>query len=428
MEKFGLVLPEAERPPFGMPVGGPALPVRGQLEDIGPADRRLGPPDRLGHGLGHGDDQGRQHERLALAAIGSLPCSVRRWSTIAPHPLEAGDQMTGFGPSASSFQPSTSNDAPSPDDFEYGTTFTHESSTCARSELVERLREVGQQLELLRRHRHVDRCAAFARALVLAPDQPYDQEETQGSDRRRDQAAPSAPRAVVGRLPSPDLAGIRGYPRRHPRHLSCGWILHRSLWLDARPARSLERGLVLLHRGGLHRRRRIRRDGGGIDRGAFSVRNGERASISPWMSRLKPEWVRPMACRRASGLSGAGSCSAVGMDALSTSTGMTRRPLLERLADLEGDEVTVEVEAPSTLTVDRVEPPLADHHQHHVGRRDVPLDDLEEVLPEVEGVDVHEDALRAERLLQVLPDSSRPRRRVLPAVADEDPTHVAPFS
>ena len=62
-------------------------------------------------------------------AIGSSPFSVRRWSTIAPHPLEAGDQMTGLGPSASSSQPSTSNDAPSPDDLEYGTTSTHESST-----------------------------------------------------------------------------------------------------------------------------------------------------------------------------------------------------------------------------------------------------------------------------------------------------------
>ena len=41
-------------------------------------------------------------------AIGAAPCSASRWLRIVPQALDAGDQMTGRGPSMVSSQPSAS--------------------------------------------------------------------------------------------------------------------------------------------------------------------------------------------------------------------------------------------------------------------------------------------------------------------------------
>ena len=70
--EVGVGLAQPERSPLGSVEGLPALVAVGQLEDVGPADVGLGPAQRLGHGLRHGDHQWRDHERLAVADHGRL--------------------------------------------------------------------------------------------------------------------------------------------------------------------------------------------------------------------------------------------------------------------------------------------------------------------------------------------------------------------
>ncbi len=61
----GVGLAEAERTPLGVAEPGPALRVVGQRGQVGEPDRLLGVAERLGHRLGHGDDERREHERRA---------------------------------------------------------------------------------------------------------------------------------------------------------------------------------------------------------------------------------------------------------------------------------------------------------------------------------------------------------------------------
>ena len=56
-------LAEAERAPLRMAERRPTFRVIGQGDDVGEAERLLGIAERLGHRLGHRDDQRRQHER-----------------------------------------------------------------------------------------------------------------------------------------------------------------------------------------------------------------------------------------------------------------------------------------------------------------------------------------------------------------------------
>ena len=54
----------------------------------------------------------------SAGAIAVCPLVVRRWSTIAPQPRDAGDQMTGRGPlAAGSGQPFDRRVAAAPDAF-----------------------------------------------------------------------------------------------------------------------------------------------------------------------------------------------------------------------------------------------------------------------------------------------------------------------
>ncbi len=71
--EVGVGLAQPEGPPLGPIEGLPPLFAVGQLEDVGPADVGLGPAERLGHGLGHGDHQWRDHERLPFADHRRLP-------------------------------------------------------------------------------------------------------------------------------------------------------------------------------------------------------------------------------------------------------------------------------------------------------------------------------------------------------------------
>ena len=68
--EVGVGLAEPERAPLRVALAAPAGRVLGQLQDVGVADRRGRPAQRLGHGPGHGDDQRRAHERAAMRAPG----------------------------------------------------------------------------------------------------------------------------------------------------------------------------------------------------------------------------------------------------------------------------------------------------------------------------------------------------------------------
>ncbi len=71
--EVGVGLAQAELTPLGSVEGLPPLLAVGQVEDVAPPDVGLGPSERLGHGLRHGDDQGGDHERLTVAHHGWLP-------------------------------------------------------------------------------------------------------------------------------------------------------------------------------------------------------------------------------------------------------------------------------------------------------------------------------------------------------------------
>ena len=76
--------------------------------------------------------------------------------TMAAQPLAAGDQMTGWGPLASgSGQPCSRSLAAAPEALRVTRTETHWSPTLALDG-VEGLGQVGEQRQLLGRHRHVD--------------------------------------------------------------------------------------------------------------------------------------------------------------------------------------------------------------------------------------------------------------------------------
>ena len=89
-------------------------------------------------------------------AIGSSPCSVRRWSTMAPQPLNAGDQITGGGPSVASSHPSTNNEASATRGLRLRLDDDTLTVDVGPIGLVERTGEVGQQLDLLGGDGHVD--------------------------------------------------------------------------------------------------------------------------------------------------------------------------------------------------------------------------------------------------------------------------------
>ena len=127
----------------------------------------------LGHRLRHGDDERREHERLGRrSTIAGLPWSARRWLRIAPQRSTAGDQITG----------AALRDAARPSRWRaaWWPRRTPCSAVGRRRNLavelglvgrVERLGQGGHQVDLLRRHRHVDdrAVARVAQAAGRAP-------------------------------------------------------------------------------------------------------------------------------------------------------------------------------------------------------------------------------------------------------------------
>ena len=95
MEKLGFVLPRRNGPHSGCPTAPHPGRVVGERGEIGEPDRLVRPAERLGHRLGHGDDQRREHERrprwrqLGAGAVvdDAGPCRRRRrpdhrWLTV----------------------------------------------------------------------------------------------------------------------------------------------------------------------------------------------------------------------------------------------------------------------------------------------------------------------------------------------------------
>ena len=97
VEKLGFVLPSRNGPHSGWPY---AAHPSGSLASSRMSAKPIGVcrvAERLGHRLGHGDHERREHERLAAGGDRRLPWSASRWFTMAPHALAAGDQITGCG-------------------------------------------------------------------------------------------------------------------------------------------------------------------------------------------------------------------------------------------------------------------------------------------------------------------------------------------
>ena len=93
----------------------------------------------------------------------------------------------------------------------------------------------------------------------------------------------------------------------------------------------------------------------------------------------------------------------------------------ERGLDLEPDEVVGVVEPTRPVRAGDVEPVLADQGEQDVARPDRVRDRLDEVVAELDGVDILEDLIRPEAFGEAVVEPACRVRRVLPAVADEDP-------
>ncbi len=106
----------------------------------------LGQP--MASAMGFGMAMTRGVSMNALASVGAMagwPAVDSRWLRTAPQAEDAGDQITGRGPLvASSGQPSTSSDIPTPDDLRWTRTNAHRPLGLASSdELNVRARSVS---------------------------------------------------------------------------------------------------------------------------------------------------------------------------------------------------------------------------------------------------------------------------------------------
>ena len=128
------------------------------------------------------------------------PSSARRWLRIWPQLEAAGDQITGRGPSPASSQPSARRSVAPPEALEYG---PDEGAAVAELGLVgavERLGQVGHQVDLLRRHRQVDDGAVAGvaeRVVGLAVVAAAAAAAAGGEQRRRPATTPSCRQSPV---------------------------------------------------------------------------------------------------------------------------------------------------------------------------------------------------------------------------------------
>jgi len=100
---------------------------------------------------------------------------------------------------------------------------------------------------------------------------------------------------------------------------------------------------------------------------------------------------------------------------------------LERACRLESDEIIGVVQAPLAFSVGGAQPALADDGEQHAAGSDLLLDDAAKVAARLDSGDVHEDGIPAEALAQVLKQAAGVALGIIPAIADKDRAHRAPF-
>ena len=240
----------------------------------------------------------------------------------------------------------------------------------------------------------------------------------QDSDRRRDQAAAlrasggsreapiARPRrgcaADIGRGGTPDTSSLPVDPPSPA--LARRGLSARSLERRGAPCSSTGVGSTADAGSGA--------DGGGIDRGASSVKQrGQGIDQAPDVAAEARVGEADGMAGEPAGSAGSRACSAVGMEAVVDEHGDDAAPAARALCPSRRATSLPSLRSrrrrPSPSTVSSHRWPITTSITSVAAI--IRLDHLEEVLPEVEGVDVHEDTLlAAERLLQVLPDSSCP--------------------
>jgi hypothetical protein len=97
-----------------------------------------------------------------------------------------------------------------------------------------------------------------------------------------------------------------------------------------------------------------------------------------------------------------------------------RNVALQRRLDLDADEVAGVVEAAAVLTVGARNPVLADNRQERVALADPVGEDVDEIAPGRDCVDVEKDVLASEAARQPIVDPPGVSARVFPSIADED--------
>src|SRR4026209_2486953 len=98
-----------------------------------------GYPTASAIGLGMAMTSGVTMNGCPVPTIAGWLVSERRWLTMPPHDVAAGDQITGLGPSVASFQFVYSSCAAAPDDFLCGRTNTQWSPCLAAGDVLNAL-------------------------------------------------------------------------------------------------------------------------------------------------------------------------------------------------------------------------------------------------------------------------------------------------
>ena len=239
---------------------------------------------------------------------------------------------------------------------------------------------------------------------------------------RSPSSSASGPRRVGLLLRIVRLRSARSRPRRRPprrrRRLPAGCVARRPatprrLRSPARPSRlagaTALRGHLdrLLHCGSLGSWRSARVRSMTSRRRSVSARKRFGLSSSAW--------------RRTSGAMLGGSWSPRGISAPSTRIGMSRTSRSSAASISSRTKSSGSSSRRDPSGSGDVEPLLADQGEQDVARPDRVGDRLDEVVAELDGVDVLEDLIRPEPLGEAVVEPARGVRRVLPAVADEDP-------
>ena len=130
--------------------------------------------------------------------------------------------------------------------------------------------------------------------------------------------------------------------------------------------------------------------------------------------------ARPSFCRSG------GNCSALGIDAPPTSTGMTRICRLRARSHFQRDEVLRIDDAPVARGIGDAGPRLADDGEQHIGRGEALLQNLGKVVAWSNLLGVEKDVCLLELALQPVAQAAGVCARIIAPIADENPGHAPP--